>query len=158
MRRSTRSPRRRAASGTRGRRGLSGSPRPPLPRNLAQSTESRLELVLTRAVEPVAEHRQQLGAGSARDEDDELEPEPPLVLLVQPGQLVEHLRLGAALLLGGLADARMRHKSRDLVGLWQRQRDLLGDAERVLAAGQLVDEPRAAREERGQLLDAQLPR
>ena len=81
-----------------------------------------------------------------------------LVLLVQPRQLGEHLRLGAALLLGGLADPGVRRQRRDLIVLGERERHLLGDGERILALGELVDEPGSPREERRQLLDAQLPR
>ena len=47
---------------------------------------------------------------------------------------------------------------RDLIVLGERERDLLGDVERVLALGELVDEPRSPREERRQLVGAQLPR
>ena len=92
--------------------------------------------------------RQQLGARAAVDEDDELEPEAALVLLVQARQLLEHLGLGAALLLRGLADSGVRGERSDLIGLGQRERHLLGDGERVGACRELVDEPRSAREQR----------
>ena len=124
----------------------------------AERPQPRLELLVARALQPLAQHGQQLGAGAAVDEDDELEAEAALVLVVQAGELVEHLGLGAALLLRRLADARMRRERGDLVGLRQRQRDLLGDGERIRAGRKLVDEPRAPREQRRQLLDAQLPR
>ena len=63
------------------------------------------------------------------------------------------------MLLGrALADPWMRGERGELVLVGQLERDLLGDRERVLARGELVDEPRAPREERRQLVSAQLPR
>ena len=56
-RRSRRSPRRRAAAGTRGRPGLSGSPRPPVPRDRAERPCPRLQLLLASPPEPLAQHR-----------------------------------------------------------------------------------------------------
>ena len=104
------------------------------PRDLAERAQPRLELLVARAREPLAQHRDELGAGPPVHEDDEREAEAPLVLLVQPRQLGEHLRLGAALLLGGLADAGVRRQRRDLIVLGERERHLLGDGERVARA------------------------
>ena len=119
---------------------------------ISQSARSPVSSSSSRVrAEPLAQHRHELRTGPAVDEDDEREAEAALVLLVQPLQLGEHLRLGAALLLGGLADPGVRRQRCDLIVLGERERHLLGDLERALALGELVHEPRSPREERRQL-------
>ena len=126
---------------------------------IAQSSRKPcLELVGPLSLEPLAQHGQELGPRAPVHEDDELEAEALLVGLVQARELLEHVRLGASLLLGGLADAWMSRERGDLVGLGQRERDVLRDLERVLMCGELLDEARPPREERRQLVGAQLPR
>jgi hypothetical protein len=117
-----------------------------------------LELVGPLPLESLAQHRHEFSSCAPVDEDDELEAETLLVGLVQAGELLEHIWLGTPLLVGGLADPRMSRQRGDLVGLGQREGDLLGDLERVLACCQLVDEARPPGEERRQLVGAQLPR
>ena len=62
-----------------GRPGLSGSPRPPVPRDRAESPQPRLQLLLA-FVLPLAQHREQLSPRAPVHEDDELEAEAALVL------------------------------------------------------------------------------
>ncbi len=128
------------------------------PRDRAELAQTGLELVGPLPLEPLAQHGQELGPRAAVHEDDELEAEALLVGLVQARELLEHVRLRATLLLGGLADPRMSRQRCDLVGFGQRERDVLRDLEWVLMRGELLDEPRPPREERRQLVGAQLPR
>ena len=126
---------------------------------IAQSSRSPVSSsVVSLPLEPLAQHGQQLGPRAPVHEDDELEAEALLVGLVQARELFEHVGLGAPLLLGGLADPRMSRQRGNLVRFGQRERDLLRDLERVLVRGELLDEARPPREERRQLVGAQLPR
>ena len=85
------------------------------------------------------------------------EAEDLLVLRVEALELREHLGLGAALLLGRLADARVRGERLGLLLGRRCEQDVL-PLERVLGRGEPLDQPRPAGEERRQLFARQLPR
>ena len=77
---------------------------------------------------------------------------------VQLGELREHLGLVAALLGGGLADARMGGERLGLLVLGRGQRDLGGASERIVDGCQALHEARAAGEQLRELVGGQLPR
>ena len=113
------------------------------------------------------QHRDELGARAAVDEDDEAEAEALLVGGVQLGELRQHLRVlrrGLALLgrraaaEPPLADARMVRQRLDPLLLGQPGEHLARAAERVLLLGERLDEAAAGLEEVGELVHAQLPR
>ena len=89
-----------------------------------------------------------------------------LVLGVQARELGEHLRLGIGALLGrrarreagALADRRVRGEDLDLLGVRQLVHERRRARERIGLAREPLDEARAALEEAGQLVGAQLPR
>ena len=104
--------------------------------------------------------------GAPVDEHDEAKAVARLVLGIQPRELGEHLRIGIGSLLGGrarrepgaLPDRGMRGQDLDLLVARQLLHERRGARERVGLAREPLDEARAALEEAGQLVGAQLPR
>ena len=143
----------------RGRRGLSGSPRPPVPRDLAERPQPRLELLAARALEPLAQHRQQLGPRAAvrrrrRTRSRSAARTPRSAARARRAPRAR--RRAAPPTARRSADAsRARRPGRPRAATSATSS---ATVERILARGELVDEPRAPREQRRQLLDAQLPR
>ena len=89
-----------------------------------------------------------------------------LVLGVQPRELREHLWVGVRSLLGGrarreagaLPDRGMRGEDLDLLVVRQLVHERRGARQRVGLAREPLDEARAALEQAGELVGAQLPR
>src|SRR5262249_38419250 len=126
---------------------------------------SRLQLLLACPAQPLAQDRQDLRSRPAVHEDDEPEAEPPLVLAVQSRELVEQGRILLAALLGRRAGPRAPRTGRGVrvehllpLVVGQRTRHLPRLPERVLAAGEELDEPCPPLEQLGELVGAQLPR
>src|SRR5689334_22624740 len=99
-----------------------------------------VELLRTRAREAFPQHRDEVGARAAGDEDDEAEAEALLVGAVQLGELGEHGRVVAVLLRRALADPRVRSERLELLLVGQRARDLVRAAEWILGRGEPLDE------------------
>src|SRR5207248_2558069 len=138
---------------------------PPVLRDRDQLLDGRVELLLARSLQSLAQHVEDLRLRAAVDEDDEAEAELLLVDLVQVGEFRQDDRIGVAALLGGRArreplraDRGMRVQRLELVALLQLTDHVTCSAERVLLLGEFLDEPRAALEELRELLDRQLPR
>src|ERR671923_1238358 len=146
MRRSRRCPRSRAASAARGRGRLSGSPRPPVSRDRDELLHCRVELLLPRPPQPLAQDRDDRRPRPPVDEDDEAEAEPLLVGAVEPLKLGQQGLAAAALLRRRLADPRVRGQRLGLLLVRQLAYHLAGDLERILAVSEPLDEARPARE------------
>src|SRR4051812_46433815 len=153
---------RRAARGKAGcpspRRNPSAAP-PAVDRDRDELLQARLEFVLARALDPLAQDRQDLRLRPPVDEDDEAEAELFLIGLIQLRELGKHGRivLGALLRrrtrrqLAAGTDRRMRVEHFLLLLVAQRARELVRLAERVIELREPLDEARAAFEEPGEL-------
>src|SRR5206468_3194124 len=108
-----------SAPGTRATRSRTGPLPAPLPAvagDRDQLAKPRLELLLARPLEPLAQHLEDLRLRAAVYEDDEAEAELLLVDLVEVRKLGQDHRVGVGALLGGRAlrqagahaDRRMR--------------------------------------------------
>ena len=113
--RSRRSPWWRGTSGRRGRasrwRTTLGAA-PPVLRDRDELLHGRVQLLGAGAVDPRAQHLEDLRLRPPVDEDDEAEAEPLLVLGVQPRELGERLGVGVRPLLGGGARGQAAARAR----------------------------------------------
>ncbi len=134
-------------------------------RDRNELVEPGLELLVPGTGEALLEQRHDLGLGAAVHEDEEPEPEPVLVDLVQGCEPAKRLGIVVRALLGGRptgeaggADRRVRVQRLDLGVFGEIAQDVSCAPDRIVARRERLDEARAAAEEVGKLLDAQLPR